>query len=145
MAKANPIRGEIPQCTATAKSTGQRCKRRPPPGKTVCKWHGGLSTGPKTPRGKRRSSANGITHGLYAKNYTAADIAFVSGNEDELIQSLDAELILAKVHLNRALAEASRVMDDPKMLAITDSHTSREIGQTALGKIDKMKTEIKSR
>ncbi|WP_193613138.1 hypothetical protein [Nocardioides lijunqiniae] len=30
-----------PRCTATAKGTGQRCKRRPIPGGTVCVKHGG--------------------------------------------------------------------------------------------------------
>ena len=37
------------QCTAHSKRTGERCKRFCAPGKKVCKWHGGLSTGPKTP------------------------------------------------------------------------------------------------
>jgi hypothetical protein len=30
-----------PRCTATAKSTGERCKRRPHPGSNVCVKHGG--------------------------------------------------------------------------------------------------------
>lgn len=30
-----------PRCTGTAKSTGERCKRRPIPGGTVCVKHGG--------------------------------------------------------------------------------------------------------
>lgn len=29
------------QCTATSKRTHQRCGATPPPGFTVCKWHGG--------------------------------------------------------------------------------------------------------
>lgn len=32
---------DTPQCTAKAKSTGQRCKRRPIPGGNVCVKHGG--------------------------------------------------------------------------------------------------------
>jgi hypothetical protein len=32
---------EQPRCTATAKGTGERCKRRPIPGGTVCVKHGG--------------------------------------------------------------------------------------------------------
>jgi hypothetical protein len=32
---------EAPQCTATAKGSRQRCKRRPIPGGTVCVKHGG--------------------------------------------------------------------------------------------------------
>lgn len=32
---------DAPRCTGTAKSTGERCKRRPIPGGTVCVKHGG--------------------------------------------------------------------------------------------------------
>jgi len=32
--------GEAPRCSATVKRTGQRCKRRPHPGATVCHVHG---------------------------------------------------------------------------------------------------------
>ena len=32
--------GYVP-CTATSKQSGQRCKRRPIPGGTVCVMHGG--------------------------------------------------------------------------------------------------------
>lgn len=32
---------DAPQCTAKAKGSGQRCKRRPIPGGTVCVKHGG--------------------------------------------------------------------------------------------------------
>lgn len=32
---------ERPQCTATSKQTGERCKQRPTPGATVCRFHGG--------------------------------------------------------------------------------------------------------
>ena len=31
------------QCTATSKRTGQRCRRAPAPGATVCWWHGGAA------------------------------------------------------------------------------------------------------
>lgn len=34
-------RTDAPRCTATAKGTGERCKRRPIPGGTVCVKHGG--------------------------------------------------------------------------------------------------------
>lgn len=37
------------QCAAKSKQTDQRCKLYASPGKRVCRFHGGRSTGPKTP------------------------------------------------------------------------------------------------
>lgn len=34
---------DAPRCIATAKGTGKQCKRRPIPGGTVCRMHGGAS------------------------------------------------------------------------------------------------------
>ena len=34
---------DVPRCTATAKGSGQQCKRRPIPGGTVCVKHGGAA------------------------------------------------------------------------------------------------------
>lgn len=36
-----PARHPTTQCVATAKTTGEQCKRRPIPGGTVCRKHGG--------------------------------------------------------------------------------------------------------
>lgn len=37
------------RCTARSKQRGERCKLYAVPGKTVCRFHGGRSTGPKAP------------------------------------------------------------------------------------------------
>lgn len=39
-------------------ATGLPCRSRRVPGKRRCKWHGGLSTGPKTTEGRERSLQN---------------------------------------------------------------------------------------
>lgn len=45
-----------PDCGAKTKHFGGRpCRAQAMPGKTRCKWHGGMSTGPRTPEGKERS------------------------------------------------------------------------------------------
>ena len=43
------------RCCVTNKVNKQRCKGRAMPGKDVCRMHGGLSTGPKTKEGRRKS------------------------------------------------------------------------------------------
>ena len=48
------------RCGAYARSTGKPCQQKPVSGKKRCKNHGGLSTGPKTKKGKKRSAANGF-------------------------------------------------------------------------------------
>jgi len=47
-------------CGAYARSTGKPCQQKPVTGKRRCKNHGGLSTGPKTTQGKKKSAANGF-------------------------------------------------------------------------------------
>lgn len=47
---------ERPQCGARARS-GAPCKNKVIPGKRRCKFHGGLSTGPKTEGGRARIAA----------------------------------------------------------------------------------------
>lgn len=48
------------RCGAKGKRTGLPCPMRDLYGNGRCKWHGGLSTGPKTPEGKARSASNGL-------------------------------------------------------------------------------------
>lgn len=45
-------------CGARRRRDGKPCRSLNVPGRTRCKWHGGLSTGPKTKNGKARSLAN---------------------------------------------------------------------------------------
>lgn len=45
-------------CGARRRRDGQPCQALSVPGKRRCKWHGGCSTGPKTPAGRRRTLGN---------------------------------------------------------------------------------------
>ena len=45
-------------CGARTKSKGTPCRATAVKPGGRCKWHGGLSTGPKTPAGKARSADN---------------------------------------------------------------------------------------
>lgn len=48
------------RCGARTKSTGQPCKRKDIYSNGRCKLHGGLSTGPRTLEGKKKSAQNGF-------------------------------------------------------------------------------------
>lgn len=45
-------------CGANRHRDGQPCQARPEPGKARCRFHGGRSTGPRTPEGKSRAQQN---------------------------------------------------------------------------------------
>lgn len=46
------------QCEAKRHRDGQPCQAKSEPGKRRCRFHGGRSTGPKTPEGRARALAN---------------------------------------------------------------------------------------
>ena len=47
------------RCGAKGKRTGKPCPHTAIYANSRCKWHGGLSTGPKTAEGKARCALNG--------------------------------------------------------------------------------------
>ena len=49
------------RCQALSKATGQQCRSPAVNDKRVCRIHGGLSTGPRTPEGRARCGRK--THG----------------------------------------------------------------------------------
>ena len=51
------------QCSAQSKRTGLQCKAPAISGKAKCRFHGGKSTGPKTPEGRQRCAQARTTHG----------------------------------------------------------------------------------
>jgi len=55
-------------CGARSKqNNGSPCRQPAIKKKERCRLHGGLSTGPKTPEGKKRSAEANLKHGLYTK------------------------------------------------------------------------------
>lgn len=47
------------RCGATGKRTGKPCPSKAIYGSGRCKFHGGMSTGPKTPQGRAKAGRNG--------------------------------------------------------------------------------------
>ena len=60
-----------PICEARTRK-GSSCQKPPLKGKSRCRLHGGLSTGPKTPEGKARIAAAHWKHGRRSKAFTEA-------------------------------------------------------------------------
>ena len=56
------------QCSAKSKRTGLRCRAPAMVSKTKCRFHGGKSTGPKTPEGRQRCAAAKTIHGRETTN-----------------------------------------------------------------------------
>jgi hypothetical protein len=61
------------QCQATSKRTKLQCGRPASRGKAVCNFHGGKSTGPKTPDGKERSRQANFKFGEYTQHSMRQD------------------------------------------------------------------------
>ncbi len=59
------------RCQAMSKRTKQQCAVPASKGKTKCRFHGGASTGPRTPEGRRRCAAAKTTHGFEARKARA--------------------------------------------------------------------------
>ena len=45
-------------CGARRRRDGKPCEALSVPGKKRCRWHGGMSTGPRTPEGKAKVARN---------------------------------------------------------------------------------------
>jgi len=55
------------QCVAKSKRSGMRCRGPSVKGKSVCRMHGGKSTGPRTEEGLLRSGRARLTHGTQSR------------------------------------------------------------------------------
>jgi hypothetical protein len=53
----------VPRCRAKSKRSGDQCRKPAMRGKAVCRTHGGASTGPKTPEGRKLCAAAKTVHG----------------------------------------------------------------------------------
>lgn len=51
------------QCTAQSKRTGEQCRAPAISGKSKCRFHGGKSSGPKSPEGRQRCAEARTVHG----------------------------------------------------------------------------------
>lgn len=86
-------------CTAHSKGTGQRCKNAPVPGRTLCRFHGGL-----TPRG---IDAPTFKHGRYSKAWQGDNAArFQEILADPELLSTRGEIAALTLRLEALIARA---------------------------------------
>ena len=69
MIKTNDTTQEDTKLCLAKTRSGKPCQKRPIAGRTRCRLHGGLSTGPKTPEGKAACVAAPWKHGRRSKAY----------------------------------------------------------------------------
>jgi hypothetical protein len=60
------------QCTAKSKRSGARCLAPAVKGKSVCRMHGGKSTGPRTEEGRNLSISAKLVHGAATRKIRLA-------------------------------------------------------------------------
>ena len=53
----------VPRCQALSKRSQEQCRKAAIRGKSVCRMHGGLSTGPVTAEGRKRCAEARTLHG----------------------------------------------------------------------------------
>ena len=76
-----------PRCQAYSKRTKLQCGKPALKGKSVCQFHGGRSTGPKTEVGKARQKAAVTKSGSYTKESSesrASSMRMLHGLEDAM-------------------------------------------------------------
>lgn len=85
---------------------GKPCANYPLKGKVRCRFHGGASTGPRTPEGLARSAANLRTHGFYSRLLPMQPDAELY-DEASGEASLGAELKLLRAKLGKLIVEGA--------------------------------------
>lgn len=100
------------QCRAKSKRTLLQCRAPAMKGKEVCRFHGGLSTGPTSVEGKRRCASAKTVHGTETRQIRA-----------------EVSAGLLRVAILEALGRSVGIFDDPdsgSKNAVSSTKPSRE-------------------
>ncbi|MFV0518496.1 MAG: HGGxSTG domain-containing protein [Aminipila sp.] len=96
-----------------------------------CKYHGGLSTGPKTEQGKLVASQNARTHGLYSKSLLPDEVDIWEALKDEPIYDLQAEIQIWTVKIIEYLRRiADKYKKDLQLLGVEGAYRNTRIYST---------------
>ena len=64
----------VARCQAKSKRSGNQCLKAAMRGKAVCRTHGGVSTGPRTPAGRQICADSRTVHGRETRAKRAARV-----------------------------------------------------------------------
>jgi hypothetical protein len=125
---------------------GGSCKQPPMPNGR-CRYHGGLSTGPKD---TTNSAKNSLKHGIYATRMTEEEIAITRSIQ---LGTVDDELRLTRIRLRRALECEANAAGAPELEEVIERDVAAEVGarreeksrvRDYVGIIDKLTSRIES-
>ncbi len=94
------------QCTAKSKRSGERCKCYAMKGKTVCRIHGGRSTGPK--KKKKNALTTGLKEVITRETLTEEETKYVDSLEINPIEIMKETIRMLKV---KEIRIAKRMMN----------------------------------
>lgn len=87
-----------------------------------CRYHGGLSTGPKD---TTNSSRNALKHGIYATRFSDEEMELAQGFR---LGTVDEELHLMRVRLGRVLEMEHQAAGEPVLVEVIERHVNKETG-----------------
>ena len=109
------------QCTATSKTTGERCKQPAAPGHNVCRYHGAEGGAPK-------SNLNALIHGAY--------VARVLTDDEERIRAAFIDRFRRDFELNASSDEVALQMAAMALIQfLRAEHAGKEAAATAQARI----------
>jgi len=117
-----PVDGQPDRCTAQSKTTKQRCTKTVVPGRSVCRFHGGLGGRP-------------IIHGRYSKSLGRLREAYEEARADPGLLDLRDTIALLDVVVRRA-AERAAALDTPEF-----RETALELFEDALQATEPSETD----
>ncbi|MBS6831116.1 MAG: hypothetical protein KH208_14890 [Desulfovibrio sp.] len=98
-----------PRCSATSHSTGEQCKNTCVPGKRVCRFHGGLSSGP--PKGSKNALRTGAHETILAATMTPEEQAYLAGLDTDPLTMLRENLKMLKLRELRIMQRIQRARE----------------------------------
>lgn len=122
-------------CGAKGKTSGKPCQRAPTKGKTRCKLHGGMSTGPTS--GKRKLNSFGL--------YSDA----ISASEGEIwhdipIKGIEDQIKLARLRVRRLYGAVVRAEEDEMTALRVDTIRTDKIGDRSTTSIVKRRADLET-